>query len=65
VLDGAGVAVRVGHHCTRPLHRRFGVAATTRASASVYTTVEEIEVFREALAGVRMFFGLDEGRPSK
>jgi len=65
VLDGAGVAVRVGHHCTQPLHRRFGVAATTRASASVYTTVEEIEVFREALAGVRMFFGLDEGRPSK
>jgi len=65
VLDGAGVAVRVGHHCTQPLHRRFGAAATTRASASVYTTVEEIEVFREALAGVRMFFGLDEGRPSK
>ena len=65
VLDGAGVAVQVGHHCTQPLHRRFGVAATTRASASVYTTVEEIDVFREALAGVRMFFGLDEGKPSK
>ena len=65
VLDGAGVAVRVGHHCAQPLHRRFKVASTTRASASVYTTVEEIDVFREALAGVRMFFGLDEGKPSK
>lgn len=60
VLDDAGVAVRVGHHCAQPLHRRFGVAATARASAAVYTTLEEISVFREALAGVRMFFGLED-----
>jgi len=60
VLDDAGVAVRVGHHCAQPIHRRFGVTATARASASVYTTVEEIEVFREALAGVRAFFGRDK-----
>ncbi|OZB47129.1 MAG: cysteine desulfurase, partial [Cellulomonas sp. 14-74-6] len=60
VLDDAGVAVRVGHHCAQPLHRRFGVAATARATASVYTTEAEIEVFREALAGVRMFFGADD-----
>lgn len=59
VLDDAGVAVRVGHHCAQPLHRRFGVASTTRASAAVYTTDEEIEVFREALTGVRAFFGLE------
>ena len=58
VLDDAGVAVRVGHHCAQPLHRRFGITATARASASVYTTVDEIEVFREALSGVRAFFGL-------
>ena len=62
VLDDAGVAVRVGHHCAQPLHRRFGVAASARASASVYTTVAEIDVFREALRGVRAFFGLDDGR---
>ncbi|WP_407342514.1 SufS family cysteine desulfurase [Pengzhenrongella phosphoraccumulans] len=60
VLDDAGIAVRVGHHCAQPLHRRFGVAASARASASVYTTVEEIDAFREALAGVRAFFGLNE-----
>nr|WP_210732300.1 SufS family cysteine desulfurase [Cellulomonas denverensis] len=60
VLDDAGVAVRVGHHCAQPLHRRFGIAATARASAAVYTTREEIEVFREALAGVRAFFGLED-----
>ncbi|GEM00110.1 SufS family cysteine desulfurase [Cellulomonas terrae] len=59
VLDDAGVAVRVGHHCAQPLHRRFGVASTTRASAAVYTTDEEIGVFREALTGVRAFFGLE------
>jgi cysteine desulfurase/selenocysteine lyase len=58
VLDDAGVAVRVGHHCAQPLHRRFGVRASTRASAGVYTTLDEVEVFREALAGVRTFFGL-------
>jgi cysteine desulfurase/selenocysteine lyase len=62
VLDDAGVAVRVGHHCAQPLHRRFGVAATARASAAVYTTADEIEVFREALTGVRTFFGLEDER---
>jgi cysteine desulfurase/selenocysteine lyase len=58
VLDDAGIAVRVGHHCAQPVHRHFGVTATTRATAGVYTTLEEVEVFREALAGVRAFFGL-------
>ena len=62
VLDDAGVAVRVGHHCAQPLHRRFGLAATTRASASVYTTLAEIEVFRDALSRVRGFFGLTEAQ---
>jgi len=60
VLDDAGVAVRVGHHCAQPLHRRFGVAATARATAAVYTTDHEVETFREALAGVRTFFGLTD-----
>lgn len=58
VLDSAGVAVRVGHHCAQPLHRRFGIAATSRASASVYTTAADVEAFAAALATVRPFFGL-------
>ena len=61
VLDDAGVAVRVGHHCAQPVHRRFGTAATTRATAGVYTTDEEVAVFREALSGVRAFFGVTDG----
>ncbi|MGB3333654.1 MAG: cysteine desulfurase [Mycobacterium sp.] len=57
VLDDDGVAVRVGHHCAMPLHRKFNVAATARASFAVYNTHEEVE---RLLAGVRRaveFFG--------
>jgi cysteine desulfurase / selenocysteine lyase len=36
LLDGYGIAVRVGHHCAQPIMRRFGVSATTRASIGVY-----------------------------
>ena len=57
VLDDDGVAVRVGHHCAAPLHRRLGVAATVRASFAVYNTLEEVD---RLVAGVRRaidFFG--------
>jgi len=50
VLDDDGVAVRVGHHCAAPLHRRFGVAATVRASFAVYNTLDEVD---RLIAGVR------------
>ncbi|MBX7454487.1 cysteine desulfurase [Mycolicibacterium sp. 3033] len=50
VLDDDGVAVRVGHHCAWPLHRRFGIAATARASFAVYNTAEEVD---RLVAGVR------------
>jgi cysteine desulfurase / selenocysteine lyase len=43
VLDDEGVAVRVGHHCAWPLHRRFGIAATARASFAVYNTHDEVD----------------------
>lgn len=58
-LDARGVAVRVGHHCTQPLHRRFGVTATVRASASVFTTDEDVDTMLNAVAGVRAYFGVD------
>ena len=56
-LDSQGIAVRVGHHCAQPLHRRLGLRATTRASAYVYTTPEEVQRFAAALAEVPAFFG--------
>lgn len=58
VLDDAGIAVRVGHHCAQPIHRRFGVAASARASVGIYTTAAEVDAFLEALSGVRTFFGV-------
>ncbi len=61
LLDDAGIAVRVGHHCAQPLHRRLGVAVSARASAALYTTTAEIETFLGALATVRPFFGVRDG----
>ncbi|RRD52330.1 SufS family cysteine desulfurase [Buchananella hordeovulneris] len=57
-LDSQGVAVRVGHHCAQPLHAHFGVKSSSRASAGPVTTRADIEVFAQALAQVRSFFGV-------
>ncbi|HEX7106139.1 MAG TPA: cysteine desulfurase [Acidothermaceae bacterium] len=57
VLDSVGVAVRAGHHCGRPVHRRFGVSASTRASSYLYTTPAEIDALIEGLEQARKFFG--------
>ncbi len=57
VLDAAGIAVRVGHHCAQPVHRRYGATASTRASVYLYSTPAEVDAFLEALAGVRGYFG--------
>jgi len=58
VLDDAGIAVRVGHHCAQPLHRHFGVASSARASSHLYTTEEQAHLFVEVLGTVRKFFGV-------
>ena len=59
ILDDEGVAIRVGHHCAWPLHRRFGVAATARASFALYNTVEEVQVLANAIRRAQSFFGTD------
>ena len=48
-MDAKGVAVRTGHHCTQPLMDFYSIEGTARASFSVYNTIEEIDVFIEAL----------------
>ncbi|MCX7600754.1 MAG: cysteine desulfurase [Meiothermus sp.] len=55
-LDQYGIAVRAGHHCAQPLHRKLGVPATVRASFYVYSTQEDVDRFIEALKKVRDFF---------
>jgi cysteine desulfurase/selenocysteine lyase len=57
VLDAHGVAVRAGHHCARPLHRRFGLTASTRASLYFYNTHAEIDALAEGLRQTQKFFG--------
>ncbi len=56
VLDDLGIAVRVGHHCAWPLHRRFGLAATVRASFALYNTPAEVESLLSGVHEVRRFF---------
>jgi cysteine desulfurase / selenocysteine lyase len=58
VLDDAGVAVRVGHHCAWPLHRRLGVQASVRASTHVYSTEADVDAFLAAVRGAQQFFGV-------
>jgi cysteine desulfurase/selenocysteine lyase len=55
LLDSAGICIRSGHHCTQPLHRHYGLAATARASLGFTTTPEEIDRFADELHGTIQF----------
>jgi cysteine desulfurase/selenocysteine lyase len=56
VLDEAGVCVRAGHHCAKPLMRRLGVSATTRASFYCYSGEDDVDALIDALEGARRLF---------
>jgi len=56
LVDRAGVAVRVGHHCAQPVMQRYGVAATARASFGLYNTRAEVDALTAALDEARRFF---------
>lgn len=56
LLDSRGVAVRGGHHCAAPLHKRLGVQSSTRASGYLYTTPDEVDYFIESVAWASDFF---------
>lgn len=55
-LDDAGIAVRVGHHCAQPLHRRLGVTSSTRASTYLYSTRDEVDAVIDGVARTIDFF---------
>lgn len=55
-LDDLGIAVRVGHHCAQPLHRRLGITSSTRASTYLYTTDAEVDAVIAGVAGAIDFF---------
>lgn len=56
VLDGYGLAVRAGHHCAQPLHEKFGIPATTRASFYIYNTFEEVDKLVDGIYQVKKVF---------
>lgn len=57
ILDSQGIAVRAGHHCAMPLHDRFKLPATTRASFYIYNTKEEVDKLISGLGQVKKIFG--------
>ncbi len=56
ILDGRGIAVRTGHHCTMPLVKSLGVSATARASFYLYNTEEEVDLLIEGLKVAMRYF---------
>lgn len=58
ILDTKGIAIRAGHHCAMPLHEKFNLPATARASFYLYNTKDEVDRLAEALYVVRQVFGM-------
>ena len=57
ILDRDGIAVRAGHHCAQPLHEKFGIQATSRASFYLYNTKEEVDLLVNGIYKVKELFG--------
>jgi cysteine desulfurase/selenocysteine lyase len=57
ILDLDGIAIRAGHHCAMPLHEKFNLPATARASFYLYNTMEEVDRLVTALYKVKAIFG--------
>jgi cysteine desulfurase/selenocysteine lyase len=57
ILDKDGIAVRAGHHCAQPLHEKFGIPATSRASFYLYNTKEEVDLLVNGIYKVKELFG--------
>ena len=56
LLDRQGVAIRAGHHCTMPLHKRLGIGASSRASFYFYNTLSEVDLMVDALQAAKRLF---------
>jgi cysteine desulfurase / selenocysteine lyase len=56
ILDQDGIAIRAGHHCAQPLHEKFGIPATSRASFYLYSTKEEVDLLVNGLYKVKEMF---------
>jgi len=57
ILDQDGIAVRAGHHCAQPLHEKFNIPATSRASFYIYNTKDEVDLLVNGIYKVKEMFG--------
>jgi cysteine desulfurase/selenocysteine lyase len=57
ILDRDGIAIRAGHHCAQPLHEKYGITATARASFYVYSLPEEVDALVNGIYKVKEIFG--------
>lgn len=57
ILDSAGIAVRAGHHCAMPLHDKYNIPASTRASFYLYNTRKDVDVLVSGIETVKKYFG--------
>lgn len=57
ILDHEGIAVRAGHHCAMPLHQKYNLPATSRASFYIYNTLDDVNLLAKGLEKVRKYFG--------
>lgn len=56
IMDGSGIAIRAGHHCAQPLHTKFNIPATGRASMYLYNTLDEVDRFIDGIQKVKDIF---------
>lgn len=56
ILDSDGVAIRAGHHCAMPLHKKLGLPATTRASFYLYNSKTDIDFLKTSILRVQKIF---------
>ncbi|MCL5258133.1 MAG: aminotransferase class V-fold PLP-dependent enzyme, partial [Firmicutes bacterium] len=59
ILDGEGVCIRAGHHCTMPLMEKMGWPATARASFYIYNTRQDVDALIDALGKAAAIFKID------
>jgi len=58
ILDSDGIAIRAGHHCAMPLHEKFNLPATARASFYLYSMREEVDRLVDSIYKVKTIFGV-------
>ena len=63
LLDRRGIAIRAGHHCAMPLHKRLKITASNRASFYFYNTLDEVEQLVEAIQATIDFFQRKRKQP--